>query len=750
MNFPSLLKAVSRLALITAILGSAAIEAPAHGGDFPKASHGHLEAIPEPIEGAREFAMTLSGIANGLLTEAQLKQLNQVLRHYHFASDIRNGHYPEASPRDAAFNRFQAEQILCQLLAEVPQVQWFRFGPKGTLPDPHSIIPFDAQAGFILIGAQTGNEVRRFEIQEFGMHQERYDGHYEIPVDPDGITYILQKISQPPPGKSSTHIAFRMTDQTNPFYWHALTLDVPQTGQLQMRIVDEAGNPVPAMARLTALPSGRLWSPASAFDFHPMLNEVTGSSIDALPGLNIYGPDGGFEVRMPGEFAGHYWVVSGPFEMDLPAGRWKITVFRGIETVPVSETFEIRSNHWTRKTIQLSRWTEMASRGWYSGDDHVHSRLRSSEDGEKLMAFTRAMDIRVANILEMGDPQRTYYIQRGFGKDFRMEKEGHFLVPGQEDPRSILGHNIGLNLKHLARDLDRYLLLDWVAHNIHQQGGLFGQTHVGQNSCLVHRGMALMAPWELYDFYSIMQGSLGTELYYDFLDLGYKLTASAGSDMPYGGTLGNVRLYAFIGEEEAFTPDAWFDALKKGRTFVTNGPMLEFSINDALPGDELVIEDPESLTVEATARGLPGHSAPVRLEIVKLSEVIRSATSEGTSEGQLSISTSISIEESCWIAARAYGEDGSAAHTTPIYISKPGERHWNPDRARGIIERQLSILDEIEGVLSAAEAAKQDGTMLNVDYWAIRSVDQAEPLRERLQRTRGLYDKLLRELEEAR
>jgi hypothetical protein len=565
-------------------------------------------------------------------------------------------------------------------------------------------------------------------------------------VDPDGITYILQSISHPPPGKSSTHIAFKKINEPKPFYWHALTLDVQPAGQLQITIKDENGQITSALVRLKALPSGKLWAPSGAIDFRPMINEVTGTSIDALPGLNIYGPGRAFMVRMPGKFAGHYWVIPKPFEMALPEGKWEITVFRGIETVPVRQTFEIQSNQWTRKTIHLERWTNMAKKGWCSGDDHVHARMTSSEDAEKLIAFTQAMDIRVSNILEMGDPQRTYYIQRGFGKDFRVEEGGYWLVPGQEDPRSILGHNIGLNLTAMARDLDKYLLLDWIADSVHKQGGLFGQTHVGQNSCLVHRGMALMVPRGIYDFYSVMQGGLGTQLYYDFLDLGYKLTASAGSDTPYGGTLGNVRLYAFVGKDESFNPDQWYDAIKKGHTFATNGPMLEFTVDRAMPGDEILVDNEEPLTIKAKAWGLKGQSAPARLEIVKLSDVIKTVMPAREDDTELSVSFTIKPDQGFWIAARADGRNGSQAHTTPVYVKRSGRRHWNLARVESVIKQQMTVLDEIESVIAAAEKSKQEGTLLNVDYWGLRSVQQGDAVRERVGITRNLYNDLLKNL----
>lgn len=54
--------------------------------------------------------------------------------------------------------------------------------------------------------------------------------------------------------------------------------------------------------------------------------------------------------------------------------------------------------------------------------------------------------------------------------------------------------------------------------------------------------------------------------------LGFRLTAAAGSDFPWGSTIGEVRTLAYTGNN--FNADTWFAALKAGNTFVTNGPAL--------------------------------------------------------------------------------------------------------------------------------------------------------------------------------
>src|SRR5207249_11475146 len=64
----------------------------------------------------------------------------------------------------------------------------------------------------------------------------------------------------------------------------------------------------------------------------------------------------------------------------------------------------------------------------------------------------------------------------------------------------------------------------------------------------------------------------GLHLWYRYLNCGFRLTASAGTDkMTTFVTVGANRVYAQV--EGEFTYDNWMRGLRRGRTFVTNSPM---------------------------------------------------------------------------------------------------------------------------------------------------------------------------------
>ena len=409
------------------------------------------------------------------------------------------------------------------------------------------------------------------------------------------------------------------------------------------------------------------------------------------------------------------------------------------------EEVTVRSGEIVQRTLRPKRWTDMRKRGWWSGDDHVHCRILSDGDARRLMAWVQAEDIHLANIVKMGDIYRTYFEQRGFGPDYRVADGEYVLSPGQECPRTHdqIGHTLAMNITGMVRDTDRYFLYDEVADAVHAQGGLWGYAHVNSGIFHVHRDMTMNVPRQKADFAEILQfNNLGTDLYYDFLNLGCKLTASSGSDVPWGGTVGEVRVYTCL-EKKAFSADRWFDAFRRGRTFTTSGPMLEFRVDEALPGDEIRLTSDRTLHIRARAWGDPKRMSPMRLEIVRHGEVIRSAESPHAKQAEAQLDFTVDAGHGCWIAARARAGDGTSAHTTPVYVLREGLRFWKFDELDALIERRLGSLDEIERMVADAKQLDADGRQAR-DRYRKQLALQGELLLWRVAQARELYADLKR------
>jgi hypothetical protein len=515
---------------------------------------------------------------------------------------------------------------------------------------------------------------------------------FPVPVASSGTTWALLSMSHVPDGTTRVYASFDPGKTVS----RTITLNVaaPPTGRLDVEILsDDTGQPTPAMVQLQWLYDGSTRAPSSVVDFTLQFdsqartrNKLQGSRTVSYPGME------------PGEF----WICSGPFDMALPPGDWKITILRGIEHLTVVDTVSIKAGTTTKKTYRPKRWVHMADQGWYSGDDHVHMQIQSDADAERLLTWALAEDTHLLNILEMGDHERSFFQQRGFGKTSRTQYKDTVLVPGQEDPRiAHLGHTIALNISQRVRDTSKYYLHDWVYDTVHELGGLYGYAHINRGLFNIERDLSLNIPKGKVDFVEILQfHHLGTELYYHFLNLGEKVNASAGSDVPWGGTVGEVRVYAHVGESP-FSADSWFKAFGQGRTFVTNGPMIEFSVDDAFPGDLINLDSKtKKLRVKARTWGHPDRLVPVRLEVVQLGEVIQTAKQTGSHTSDLILDFEIDPGPGCWLAARAYANDGSYAHTTPIYLKRPSLRFWKHSQVPELIERSLASLSELETLAS--------------------------------------------------
>jgi hypothetical protein len=525
----------------------------------------------------------------------------------------------------------------------------------------------------------------------------------------------------------------------------------PGTGTLSVEIRDESGV-TPAMVCITSLDDRRWRTPpdgtkASGYtttrDFY---NPPDWSPGEIGPVRLTHGDYRDNDVRSSiyeGRPAYPFWrepaayFVSRPFTITLPAGRWRLAVARGLETLPVFEEFEVAPNQQIRRRVSLRRWVNMPRLGWYSGDDHIHHPRLKPEHDQLLMTWARAEDLHVANILRMGDIKQVYFEQSAFGKASRFQQGDYVLVSGQEDPRTGIddqGHTIALNITEPVRDVARYYLYDFMFDGVRLQGGLTGYAHSAWAAEWNRRRRPDIYPtWDptinvvrgKVDFLEILQFlRLGLEDYYDFLNLGFRLTAAAGSDVPWGSTIGEVRTYAYTGA--SFSADAWFEAVKRGRTFVTNGPMLTLTVNRSGPGDEVKLADKGTVRVRARAWAPESIGAPKKLEIVVNGNVVHSAESANPRARELQVEVPVSVASSAWIAARTEADNGALAHTSPVYVLVGGMPVLNGAELQQIVEKRLRTLEFIEGRLQSGYAK-----------------DQAHALRERIEDARNRYRSLL-------
>lgn len=423
------------------------------------------------------------------------------------------------------------------------------------------------------------------------------------------------------------------------------------------------------------------------------------------------------------------------FSIKLAKGRYRISVARGMEYVPVTHEFTVGTED-QEQTIRLERWVDLPALGWYSGDVHVHHPTTEKGHRDFLLSYAAAEDLHLVNVLEMGHHRGTDFKQLGFGRKFRVQRGDYWLVSGQEEPRSTFGHIIGLNTSALARDLGTYDLYDLAFKRLHAQpDAVVGFAHFSWNGCNLPRGFPWYVTTEGIDFVELLQFSkINTLDYYDYLNLGFRLAAAAGSDVPWGSTIGEVRTYVHTGEK--LDADGWFAGLKAGHTFVSNGPALEFTVNGQLPGSEVKLDGSGTVNIQARAWGHEKVGLPQVLELVSNEGVLEEVRpKKGRSDETISnliLDVDVAVSRSQWLAINTRCANGAVAHTTPVYVVVNGEPTWSPTKSEEIIKKQLDAIAVIEKEFSK-------GTDI-----------RSRAIRLRLERAKTYYGKLLTATEQTR
>jgi hypothetical protein len=419
------------------------------------------------------------------------------------------------------------------------------------------------------------------------------------------------------------------------------------------------------------------------------------------------------------------FYVDGNYETKVPVGTYELVATRGLEYKAWRGKVEVKKDATTAATVSFERYADLPAKGWWSGDAHIHVTRDEAAD-PMIWGFVAAEDVYVGNLLEMGNIATLHFKQpKEWGKASRFERDGHFLVSGQEDPRTgHFGHTIHHNLTSPIRPpTNEYFLYDKVFEEAKRQGGLSGFAHMGWNEYRnsqtglvspggiqpggqINRGLVLLAHTGLVNFIEVLQrGRFISEGWYRLLNLGYRINPAAGSDWPYSDFPGIVRNFTKL--DGPLNLDAWFEAYRQGHTYVTNGPFLELTVNGRGMGEELRVPKGAKLEIVAETQLNPDVDTLDRLELVVLGEV--DATQKGAGE-TASIKKTLTAEHSMWIAVRSFGSKQDpnnmvVAHSAPIYVVVDGEPTWSRKALptivadmRGQLERMLTEpIDPVTG-----------------------------------------------------
>jgi hypothetical protein len=207
-----------------------------------------------------------------------------------------------------------------------------------------------------------------------------------------------------------------------------------------------------------------------------------------------------------------------------------------------------------------------------------------------------------------------------------------------------------------------------------QLGGTVGYAHFdgSQKNSTLLMDVALGT----IDFVEVFQfGVLKAEPWYELLNAGFRVTGIAGSDFPVSLNRSPwPREIPLLGPERTLVKrnpavslfDAWAAGVRAGEVVISNGPLLDLTVNGRGPG--AVVNGSGTVEGGATAAF---HRALEKIEIIVNGKVAASGDVRGQREARLPFR--LALQESSWVAARVTspsleGEPIIQAHTNPVYV----------------------------------------------------------------------------------
>ena len=391
----------------------------------------------------------------------------------------------------------------------------------------------------------------------------------------------------------------------------------------------------------------------------------------------------------------HYFYVKGAYEIAVPPGRYRIEAVRGICHEPAVEFTEVGAGITHQADLKIPPLRDLRSSGWYSGNTHTHYHLEIDEDpDERLRTVPPAEDLDVSVIsylIRNDSPYITNKYRIGRLPDF--SRDGTLVDMGEEARNNRTfgdfgyGHCLFLNIPRAIEPVSTGLLSkDGKAPDFPTLSMLCGEAkRLGGTTVWCHNGSGMEPPVAailgLLDAFNIADGlEADYRRYYQLLNCGLPIPVSTGTDW---WIYDHNRV--FVQVRGGFNYENWIAGMRAGRTFASNGPLLEFTVNGQGPGSTIEHAGKIKVVAQAISR-----IAFERVEIVKDGEVV--ADQPAVAGRHVLLEREIQIDEGGWIAARisggskTYAGYSAFAHTSPVYLRVSGTAHRKAEAAGAFID----------------------------------------------------------------
>jgi hypothetical protein len=473
---------------------------------------------------------------------------------------------------------------------------------------------------------------------------------------------------------------------------------IGEPGTLDLRVRDsDTGRPVGARFGLYEMETG--WSPKPSESALPLW--VMSQQKYQLNLRSDY--DEG--KAWPGKGAWISWT-DGRYSTQIPSGEYQLVLYKGPEYNIIDQAVTVKPGMTNTITVDMKRWRNLSSEGWYSGDLHLHVDRFEEKDNQSLTKIFEAEDLNAGVDLQLMY-DLVFIMHQLYGEEGRHQEGDYMVVPGQETPRgSQWGHFNAIDVSKFFPPKN-YMAPHEIMPTFREDDAVVGMNHVMLDLFGASNGLAMNMPIDGFDYLEVLQQSvLGTEQLYNWLDLGYTIAPSAGTDFPVMGHLGQERTFVQI--EGEFSREKWKESIQAGKVFVSNAPILELSVNGNKMGAEVHVKSREKIEIVARASINPDFDKLDRLELIAHGKVIKSVES-AAGDLELNIDVELETDHGLWLAVRAYGKNSAKAHSGIVYVTIEGrDGFWNYERAEGLVR----------GYQKRLISAMEDANMNDPRIWA--------------------------------
>jgi hypothetical protein len=386
----------------------------------------------------------------------------------------------------------------------------------------------------------------------------------------------------------------------------------------------------------------------------------------------------------------------------------------------------------------LAPFFDRKGQGLVAGNVHLHLKDMTAAAAEEYVTTVAAadgLDLVFLSYLERAEADKTYIsntftredlariaassgVAFGYGEEYRhnfIRNEGYGHVMFLDLWKPILPASFGQSIMKTGND-------DGTLRPGIRKAHAAGATVLW---CHNTRGLEDIPDW----IAGLLHGQIffeqdgdapGHEGYYSYLNIGLKVPLSTGTDWFF-----RDMAMTYVKTPRPFTQASWLADLRAGKSFMTNGPLFEFTVNGQELGDTIVLEGPEPVTVKARAVGRVDFG---QLELLRNGDVIATVDTSGKGTYvEAVLETSVMVTESAWFAVRippidvdynrpervpaAFNEYGKPlfGHTSPIYVHVGGAPVFVPAAARRLrmqVKADMATIKRIGDYSSEAERDK--------------------------------------------